>query len=173
MNKFCPYCQSEQEFTSKKGGLCCKCGNDYITEEELAEYIAANTIDTSIIVPPHKYPSWVIGLLLVAIASFGMSIPKIPSFFNASRQMDIGDKHLENFDYDEAIKNYKNILKKFPDSKAAKINFAICSFGNTKPDDDEIGLSALTDLSLNDSEMKKIKAVMPKEYEMLFYTEKR
>jgi Tfp pilus assembly protein PilF len=119
-------------------------------------------------IAPHKYPLWVTTLGIFVFASLVYSLEDVPKNFVASKVIKTGHKAYNNRQYTEAIKHYEDVLAIVPSSKEAKISLAEVYFTEGKPTDIQKGLSYLQGIDLDKSDMKRLRNVIPKQYQKNF-----
>lgn len=121
-----------------------------------------------VIIPPHKYPIWVVFSSVVVFSALVYSLFSLPRYFVASQELKSGHNAYKNSQYVEAIKFYESVLAKVSTSKEAKISLAEVYFAKGNSSDIDKGISYLQGVSLDKYDLKRLAKTMPKEYQQEF-----
>ena len=118
--------------------------------------------------PPHQYPTWVklfgVGIIIAAIYPLIL----LPKYWVAAKKMRAAVIAHKSGDNDQAIKLYLSVLEAMPTAKAARIGAVEAIFSNSDKEDDEVGLNLLRGRTLDKNDWRRIKWVMPVEYQQYF-----
>lgn len=120
------------------------------------------------ILPAHKYPLWIKLFAGGIIFATLYSLCLLPEYLVASKKMAIARVAYQNGSYDESIQLYSYVLETVPLSKTARIGAAEAIFSNNDRSDDEVGLSLLEGITLDEDNWTRITKVMPIEYQEYF-----
>lgn len=120
------------------------------------------------VLPPHKYPLWVklfgVGIVMTTLYSLVL----LPEYLVAAKKMRAAETAYQRGDYRSSLELYRYVLETVPTSKAARIGAALVIFSDGDPSDDEVGLTLLQGITLNESNWARISRVMPVEYQQYF-----
>ena len=118
--------------------------------------------------PPHQYPTWVklfgVGIIVATIYPLIL----LPKYLVAAKKMRAAVVAYKTGDYDQSIKLYQSVLEVMPTSQAARIGAVEAIFSNGDKGDDEVGLNLLRGRTLDKNDWRRIKWVMPVEYQQYF-----
>jgi hypothetical protein len=121
--------------------------------------------------PPHKYGLWLKLFTMFILLTAFSSLIFLPRYYKASKKLVAAKIAYENKQLQKAIDLYQEILKTVPSSKTARIGISEAMF--SKKDCNEEAFLFLHGLDLDNKSFNRIKKVMPKEYEKLFYKVKK
>lgn len=129
-------------------------------DEQILENIPA--------LPPHKYPLWIklfgVGIIIATIYSLML----LPKYLVAAKKMRAAEVAYQSGNYDESIQLYSYVLETVPSSKTARIGAAEAIFSNSDKSDDEVGLTLLYGVTLDEDTWARITRVMPIKYQQYF-----
>ena len=135
---------------------------------EVSAYVDEQTSENIPTLPAHKYPLWVKlfagGIMLATLYSLIL----LPEYLVAAKTMSAAKLAYQNGNYDDSIQLYQHVLETVPSSKTARIGAAEAIFSNSDKSDDEIGLSLLEGITLDNDNWSRITRVMPVEYQKYF-----
>lgn len=116
----------------------------------------------------YPFPIKIASLALIGLFLYALHLT--PTYISAIKDLNKGKELLKQEKYKKAIGRFEQVLVKFPSSKKTKINLAISYFSLKEPTYDQEALYYLSGITLREYEWKRVKAVMPVEYEAEFET---
>lgn len=126
------------------------------------------TLENIPALPPHKYPLRVklfgVGIIVATLYSLVL----LPEYLVAAKKMRAAEVAYRSGDYQSSLELYRYVLETVPTSKTARIGAAEAIFSDGDPSDDEVGLTLLQGIILDESNWARISRVMPVEYQQYF-----
>lgn len=120
------------------------------------------------VLPPHKYPIWVKLFGVCIIIATVYSLILLPKYLVAAKKMRAAEAAYKRGDYEQSIEFYSSILETVPTSKAARIGAAEVVFSDAYKNNDELGLTLLQGITLDENDWARVTKVIPAEYRQYF-----
>lgn len=120
------------------------------------------------ILPPHKYPVWLLAVTAVIALAVVYSGILLPRYYSAAKLVEQAQTAEQSHNTRRAISLLAQAGHNVPDSKKIRIEFAYESFKAGTPQDNANAMDALSGITLDADEWSRLSAVMPAEFRSNF-----
>ncbi|MCA9467764.1 MAG: toll/interleukin-1 receptor domain-containing protein [Nitrospira sp.] len=118
--------------------------------------------------PPHHYPIWVLflcGIMALSVVASGLWVPRQ---LESVKSLWVAEDALLQGQISKAINAFLNVLEKEPNSRQAKIGFAMALFQEGSTESTVRAINIIGNMTLSRQELERLNKTMPEKYQRLF-----